>query len=140
MIFEETLSSWGELADWVPGAKFVFYQVGASPSVPMLCPQFALEPVLKSHLDTCSNTKMFWGWVASSMTQDEDGVTIKAVHTPTSGEPQEKVFRGKYLVGCDGGSSWVCKQLGIHTFGKFVITRAVTITFRSPELYARMKQ
>ena len=140
MISEETLSSWGELTDRVPGAKFVFYQVGASPSVPMLCPQFALEPILKSHLDTCSNVRMFWGWGISSMTQDEDGVIVKAIHTPNSGEPQEKIFRGKYLVGCDGGSSWVRKQLGIHTFGKFVITRAVSITFCSPELYARMKQ
>ena len=140
MISEETLSSRGELADGVPGGKFLFYQVGASASVPIFCPQYRLKPVLKSHLDTCSNTKMFWGWGVSSMTQDEDGVTIKAVHTPSSGEPQEKIFRAKYLVGCDGGSSWVRKQLGIHTFGKFVITRAISITFRSPELYARMKQ
>ena len=137
---EVRLSSWGELADGVPGGEFPFYQVGASASVPMLCPQFTLEPILKSHLDTCSNTKMFWGWVVSSMTQDENGVTIKAVHMPTSGEPQEKIFRAKYLVACDGGSSWIRKQLGIHTFGKFVITRAISITFRSPELYARIKQ
>ena len=137
---KETLSSWGELADGVPGANFPFTQVGASINTPMFCPQFALEPILKSHLDTCSNVKMFWGWDVSSMTQDEDGVTIKVIHTSTSGEFQEKIFRAKYLVGCDGGSSWIRKQLGIHTFGKFVITRAISITFRSPELYARMQQ
>ena len=140
VISEETLSSWGELADEVPGAEFIAYQAGASISVPVFCPQSIIEPILKSHLDTCSNTKMFWGWDVSSMIQDENGVTIKAVQTPTSGDPQEKIFRAKYLVGCDGGSSWVRKQLGIHTFGKFVITRAISITFRSPELYARMKQ
>ena len=49
------------------------------------------------------------------MTQDEDGVTIKAVHNPKSGEPKEKIFRVKYLVGCDGGSSWVRKQLDSQT-------------------------
>ena len=140
MMSKETLSSWGELADEVPGAKFMAYQAGASTSVPILCPQSIIEPILKSHLDTCSNTKMFWGWEVLSMTQDENGVIVKAIHTLTSGEPQEKIFRAKYLVGCDGGSSWVRKQLGIHTFGKFVITRAISITFRSPELYARMKQ
>ena len=140
MMSKQTLSSWGELADGVPGAIFPFTQVGASINTPMFCPQFALEPVLKSHLDTCSNTKMFWGWGVSSMTQDEDGVIVKAIHTSTTGEPQEKIFRAKYLVGCDGGSSWIRKQLGIHTFGKFVITRAISITFRSPELYARIKQ
>ena len=139
-MFSTSLSSWGELTDGAPGGNFLFYQAGASSCIPVVCFQFALEPVLKSHLDTCSNVKMFWGWEVSSMTQDEDGVTIKAVHTPNSGEPQEKIFSVKYLVGCDGGSSRVRKQLGIHSFGKSVISRAISITFRSPELYARMKQ
>ena len=140
MMFSAPLSSWGELADGTPGGNFLLYQAGASSCIPLVCFQFAFEPLLKSHLDTCSNTKMFWGWGVSSMTQDENGVTIKAVHTPTSGKPQEKIFRAKYLVGCDGGSSLVRKQLGIHSFGKFGITKAISITFHSPELYARMKQ
>ena len=140
VVFSRTVSSWGELADGVPGATFPFFQLGESISYPMFCPQHTLEPIMKAHLDTCSNTEMYWGWEISSLTQDEHGVTIKATHTPTSGEPQEKIFKAKYLVGCDGGSSWVRKQLGIHTFGRFVLTRAVSITFESPELFALMKE
>ena len=140
MIYSRTFSSWGEVADGVPGAIFPFTQPGATISSPMFCPQFALEPILKAHLETCSNTEMYWGWEVSSLTQNEDGVTIKAVHIPPSGEPQEKIFRAKYLVGCDGGSSWVRKQLGIHTFGKFAIMRAVSIEFQSAELYTRLKE
>ena len=140
MVFSMAFSSWGEMTDGIHEAPYLFYQPGGSVSVPMLCPQHTIEPIMKSHLETCSNTKMYWGWEVSSLMQDEDGVTIKATHIPPSGEPQEKIFKAKYLVGCDGGSSWVRKQLGIHTFGRFVLTRAVSITFRSPELFALMKE
>ena len=101
LVFSGKLSSWGELADGVPGATFPFYQPGESISCPMFCPQHTLEPIMKAHLEAFSNTKMYWGWEVSSLMQDEDGVTIKATHTPTSGEPQEKIFKAKYLVGCD---------------------------------------
>ena len=60
-ICSKSFPSWGEFTDGVPGATFPFTQVGASISTPMFCPQFALEPILKSHLDTCANIKMFWG-------------------------------------------------------------------------------
>ena len=108
-------------------------------SPPILIPQFTTEPVIKEHLESTSETvKMFWGCQVTSVEQDEDGVTVKTVNTSSTqggGEAaEEKVFRAKYLIGCDGGSSFVRKQLGIHTFGKFVVARACTITFRSPEL------
>ena len=58
--------SWDEFADGVPEAKFPFTQAGAFISIPMFCSQFVFEPILKSHLDTCSNIKMFWGWGGGS--------------------------------------------------------------------------
>ena len=100
-----------------------------------MIPQFTTEPVIKEHLESTSKTvKMFWGRQVTSLEQDEDGVTIKTTSSEGEGEG-EKIFRAKYLVGCDGGSSFIRKQLGIHTFGQFVVARACSITFRSPEFF-----
>ena len=76
---------------------------------------------------------MFWGHHVTSLEQDEDGVTIKTIKTASNEGEGEMIFRAKYLIGCDGGSSFIRKQLGIHTFGHFVVARACSITFRSPE-------
>ncbi len=145
-IWQRSFSSAGE------DFKFPFYQAGASVVTPLFCAQPKLEPILKEHLETSADSvKMFWGWLASALTQDEERVTVKVVQTvsPTSPapqevataeEPQEKVFKAKYLVACDGGSSWARKQLGIHTYGRFRMVRAVSVTIKSPKAFARMKE
>lgn len=138
-ILRKHFASWGEISDG-KSIRFPFYQPGSSVAVPMLCPQFTIEPILKEHLETSPHVKMYWGCKAMSLIQDESGVTVTAAQTATSSEAQEKVFRAKYVVACDGGSSWARKQLGIHTYGQFVIARACSITFRSSELFTRMKR
>ena len=113
------------------------FKHGISVSPPILIPQFTTEPVIREHLESTSETvKMLWDRQVKSLEQDQDGVTVKIVKTSSAegGDVEEKVFRAKYLIGCDGGSSFIRKQLGIHTFGKFVVARACSITFRSPEL------
>lgn len=138
VVFKNQFGSWGDILAEVPGATFPFYEPGASPSVPLLVPQYKIEPALKKHLEG-SSVPIYWGHEVTSLVQDSEGVTITSVHTSAdSGEKVEKVLRGKYLVGCDGGSSWVRKNLGIHTFGNFVVARACSITIRSPEIYARV--
>ncbi len=141
MMWRKKFASWGEIVDGIPGKTFLFHHPGASVAIPMVCPQTALEPVLKEHIEACSNVKTFWGWEVMSLAQDENGVTIRAVCSASSeNDPSEKVFKAKYLVACDGGSSPIRKQLGIHTYGEFVIVRACSITFKSTELYTRMKE
>ena len=126
--------SWGDLVDASSDKEFPFFQQGVSPSPPILIPQFTTEPVIKEHLEATSKTvKMFWGRQVTSLEQDEDGVTIKTIKTASNEGEGEMIFRAKYLIGCDGGSSFIRKQLGIHTFGHFVVARACSITFRSPE-------
>ena len=118
--------------------EFPLFKRGASLSPPIFIPQFTTEPVIKEYLETTSKTvKMFWDRQVTSLEQDEESVTVKTIQTSsTDGEDaEEKVFRAKYLIGCDGGSSFIRKQLGIHTYGQFVVARACSITFRSPELF-----
>ena len=140
LMFRKEFNSWGEIVDGTADKGFPYFQVGASPAPPIFIPQFTTEPVIKEHLELTSETvKMFWGCQVTSVEQDEDGVTVKTVNTSSTqggGEAaEEKVFRAKYLIGCDGGSSFVRKQLGIHTYGEFIVARASSITFNSPELY-----
>ena len=135
-IFHAKFMSWGELAEGVQGL-FPFYQAGSSVCPPMLCPQFTSEATIRKHLDeTSTRVKMFWGWRVLAISENEDGVTAKAVNA----DGEEKLFKARYLVGCDGGTSFVRKTLGIHTFGKFVVARACTISFRSPQLMEHQKR
>lgn len=49
-------------------------------------------------------------FVATSLTQDDSGVSLLVKNTSTE-DTQE--LRAKYLVGCDGAHSSVCKVIGI---------------------------
>ena len=109
-----------------------------SASPPMLCPQFTQETVLAKHLkEKCPQTSILWNTEAVSLTQDENGVTVRM---RSVADGSEKELRAKFVVGCDGGRSWVRKNIGAHNFGKFVLRRACTITFKSPELVNRLQE
>ena len=130
------LLSWGDVADGKDGRTFPSFDLNDSICPSMLCPQFAQEPVLEDGLRSRPETSIMWGWEATSLVQDEEGVTL--VIRDTAGK--EKKLRGKYLLGCDGGKSWVRKSIGIHTYGRFVVQRACSITFKSPELLAKLQK
>ena len=143
--FSEKLSSWGDIIDGVPGCKFLFFQEGASVCAPLLCPQFALEPVLKRHLEDngSKNVQMLWGWEVDALEQSDEAVTIRAVPVQegegdgVEGKQEGKIFRAKYIVACDGGSSPVRKIMGLQTYGKYVVARAIRIMFKSDVLATR---
>lgn len=135
LIFKKLFSSWGDVVDGTVKGEFFFYQAGVSPSFPMLCPQFTSEAVILKHIeDTSEHARLFWGWCVTTISQDDSGVTVKAVN----GDGEEKTFRGKYMAACDGGRSFVRRELALHTYGHFVIMRACTISFSSPQLMEQM--
>ena len=140
--FNERFSSWGEIVDGRPNTKFAFHQEGASVCAPLLCPQPALERVIKQHLEGRENVEILWGWEVQSVSQDEEEVMVRAVKggEGEEGQTEEKSFRAKFVVACDGGRSFVRKALNVHTYGKFVVGRALSIMFKSEELFARQCQ
>src|SRR5579863_7267656 len=69
--------------------------------------QYTLEPLLKSIVETISNVDVKFGHELESFTQDASGVTAQI--RKSNGEHTE--IRAQYMVGCDGGSSVVRKQL-----------------------------
>jgi len=99
-----------------------------------LISQYTLEPLLRSLVETLPNVTVHFGCELTSFTQDGD--SVKA-HVRTSNGPDETI-RTAYLVGCDGGSSTVRKQLGIQLQGEGDIRKLRQALFHCPELYERI--
>ena len=138
ILLKEQLSSWGEAVDGMPGTKFLFFREGLSVCSPLMCPQTELEPTLKQHLEGTNNVTMLWGWKVTSIDQDDDGVTIM-VSKGEGEEKREKCLHAKYVIACDGGRSIFRTLLNVHTYGKFVVARAVSLMLKSDELFTRLR-
>lgn len=108
---------------------------GSMPLEPyQLVAQNDLEPVLKRVAERTPNVDVRFGreLVSFSQTADEVGATTRAA----TGEISE--LRASYLVGADGGSSTVRKQLGIALHGQGGIADLTQVIFRSDELFDRI--
>jgi 2-polyprenyl-6-methoxyphenol hydroxylase-like FAD-dependent oxidoreductase len=87
--------------------------------IPLLVPQFLTERVLRARLAELGHSPKY-GHELIGFEQDENGVSAR-VATPDG----EQVARATYLVGSDGGSSFVRKDLGIGFEGKTLGVRAI---------------
>ncbi len=96
-----------------------------------LISQYTLEPLLKAIAEENPLIDVRFGHELLSFEQDAAGVTAR-VRT-TAGE--DLAIRSEYLVGCDGGSSTVRKQLGIALDGRGNIRRMMQALFRCDALY-----
>jgi 2-polyprenyl-6-methoxyphenol hydroxylase-like FAD-dependent oxidoreductase len=99
-----------------------------------LISQYTLEPLLRSIVETLPTVKVRFGCELTSFTQDGDSLTA---HVQANNGADEAI-RTAYLVGCDGGSSTVRKQLGIHLQGEGNIRKLRQALFHCPELYERI--
>ena len=98
-----------------------------------LISQYTLEPLLKSVAETLPSVDVRYGCEFVSFEQDEGGVTatVKTAHG-------DQHIRGAYLVGCDGGSSAVRKQLGIKLEGDANLMELRQALYRCDELWDRI--
>jgi 2-polyprenyl-6-methoxyphenol hydroxylase-like FAD-dependent oxidoreductase len=99
-----------------------------------LISQYTLEPLLRSIVAALPNVTLRFGCELISFTQNEDFVTALVQSSSTATE----TIRASYLVGCDGGSSTVRKQLGIHLEGDGNIRKLRQALFRADDLYERI--
>jgi len=86
---------------------------------PLMIPQFLTEGVMRERLAEFGHSVEF-GCELIGFEQDDDGVTARLV-----GKAGEQVVRSRYLVGTDGGRSFVRHALGIDFPGKTLGVRAV---------------
>ena len=98
--------------------------------------QRLVERVLKRHAETLPGIELAFDWRVSAIADHGDHVTATA---ESGGE--KRVWRARYLVGCDGASSQVRKHLGIELSGEagvvrdFMGGRMHMIHVRAPHFY-----
>jgi 2-polyprenyl-6-methoxyphenol hydroxylase-like FAD-dependent oxidoreductase len=105
---------------------------GSMPLEPyQIISQYTLEPLLKSVVEQIPNVAVKFGHELQSFTQDADGITAQV--RKSSGEAVS--IRAAYMVGCDGGSSTVRKQLDFRMDGEPHLREMRQALFHCPQLY-----
>jgi 2-polyprenyl-6-methoxyphenol hydroxylase-like FAD-dependent oxidoreductase len=97
--------------------------------------QYTLEPLLKSVVDRAPDVAVKFGHALESFTQMADGVTAQV--RKTNGETV--TITAEYMVGCDGGSSTVRKQLDFKMDGEPHLREMRQALFYCPELYDKVR-
>jgi len=108
---------------------------GSHPREPyQLISQYTLEPVLKSIAETLPCVSVCYGHEFLTLSQDAGSVTA----TVRDRQGRAIEIESKYLVGCDGGSSSVRKQLGIRLRGEGNLLRLFQALYHAPDLFERI--
>src|SRR5258706_9152772 len=108
---------------------------GSTPLEPyQLISQYTLEPVLKRAAERIPAVAVRYGTELLEFKEDGPGI----VATIRSSDGGSRKIRAAYLVGCDGGSSVVRKQLGIRLRGEANLAKFRQGLYRCDELYDRI--
>ena len=107
-----------------------------TPEPPHRINQTYLEPILLRHTAALPGVTLHNRTQLTGFEQDDDGVTVQL--RALDGGAARSV-RARYLIGCDGGSSTVRKQMGAQLEGTAVIQRVQSSFIRAPGLRARVQ-
>lgn len=77
------------------------------------CEQWKLTEALRAQLETGGGVEMIYGVTGQSVSQDDDGVTLRY----TDGDGATHDITGRYLIACDGAHSNIRKSLDIDFEG-----------------------
>jgi 2-polyprenyl-6-methoxyphenol hydroxylase-like FAD-dependent oxidoreductase len=112
---------------------------GSMPLEPyQLISQYTLEPLLKSIAEALPCVSVRYGCRLESFTQDESGVTAQVKNADGAGRTSSGTIAASYMVGCDGGSSTVRKQLRIKLRGEANLLELRQALYRCDELFERI--
>ncbi|EXJ63296.1 uncharacterized protein A1O5_11617 [Cladophialophora psammophila CBS 110553] len=93
--------------------------------------QAIFESYLKQRCDRNALVDCRFGWKVEKASETEDGAYVDAVHAESG--KKVRIFT-KYLVGCDGASSRVRRDMGIALDGGPVPGYVLLVHFRSQDL------
>ena len=97
--------------------------------------QYTLEPLLKSIAERIPSLDIRFGHEFLSFAETTDGVRVEVRRSDGS----TAAIEAQYLVGCDGASSAVRRQLGLRMEGEPSIREMRQALFHCPELYERVR-
>src|ERR1044072_4617110 len=99
-----------------------------------LISQYTLEPLLRSVAETMPHVTVRYGCELVAFSQD-----AAAVHARIRrGDAPDEEIAADYLVGCDGGASFVRKELGIALSGDANLLQLRQALYRCDDLYERI--
>jgi 2-polyprenyl-6-methoxyphenol hydroxylase-like FAD-dependent oxidoreductase len=99
-----------------------------------LISQYTLEPLLRSIVESLPCVTVRFGCELTSFSEEAHGVTGRL----RLADGAEATVRTAFLVGCDGGSSTVRRQLGVSLQGEGSIRTLRQALFRADDLYERI--
>tara|TARA_R110000751_G_scaffold288076_4_gene393158 strand:+ start:3751 stop:5409 length:1659 start_codon:yes stop_codon:yes gene_type:complete len=107
-----------------------------TPEPPHRVNQIYLEPVLIEHAAAAAGIRLLNRTEIVDFNQDADGVTATA-HDLETGE--KTAIRSDFMIGCDGGRSFVRKEIGARFIGDAVVQRVQSTYIRAPGLLDLLK-
>ena len=99
-----------------------------------LISQYTLEPLLRAEAEALQSVEVLFGHEFMEFSQSDDEVSVRFEDS----DGQSKTLTASYLVGCDGGSSPIRKQLGIKLRGEGGILELQQALFYCEELFERL--
>ncbi|MGH7089995.1 MAG: FAD-dependent monooxygenase, partial [Stellaceae bacterium] len=100
-------------------------------------PQYVMERVLRARLKEVGSVETRFGWAATEVAQDADGVRVAISEEDGNGR---EVLEAAYVVGCDGGHSLVREACEIARGGADFDQLMVLAVLRSRELHEGLKR
>ena len=97
-------------------------------------PQYTLEEVLRAKAVSLPGVEVAFKTELRAIEDGADGVTAEVVNLESG---SVRRVRCQYLVGADGGRSFVRQFLGIGMAGQSGVAKNYSIIFRAPDLAAR---
>lgn len=100
--------------------------------------QMYVEPVLFEEARQRPGIELRFGWKVEAFEEGAANVTLRCVHQPSG---RRELWQADYMVGCDGGRSFVRQSLGIRYEGfenlkqAFFGGKMVSTHLRAPTLY-----
>jgi 2-polyprenyl-6-methoxyphenol hydroxylase-like FAD-dependent oxidoreductase len=95
-------------------------------------PQYCFENVLRRRMASLPQVEARFGWAATSIVQDQNGVRVGIVNEAGDGAREE--IEADYVAGCDGAHSLVRDAAGIRRDGTNYEQLMMLAVFRSREL------
>jgi 3-(3-hydroxy-phenyl)propionate hydroxylase len=93
-----------------------------------------VDKALYEGLSRFGNVRVLFGHKVEDVAEDAEGVTATAIVTRPDGTPEERHFRARYLVGCEGGTSPTRKRLGVSFEGESPATRWLVVDVNNDPL------
>ena len=107
-----------------------------TPEPPHRINQRYIEPILASHVRRQPTIHCLYQHQAIEIQQNEDEVQV---HCKVLNDGSTLALRARYVVGCDGGRSWVRKPSGAQLVCEEVVQRVQSTCIKAPDLISHLK-